>query len=125
VYNPLEPTDRAGSSNRTGVGDWSGNTAHSLNISFTFDPVTDAQQTEEVVRAVGRRPRRSEVLEGERDLEFWFDNEYSLEKAIRHLDDCSVEFTDVSSGHDDLPASLADLVPDDTLDAAEREKRRY
>lgn len=100
--------------------------AHYLIVSFTFDPGTDVQHTEEVVRAIGQRPSSSEVLEGERDLHFWFDNEYSLEKATRRLDDCSVEFTDVSSYHKDgLPDPQADLLPDDKLDAVERKKRRH
>ncbi len=100
--------------------------AHYLIVSFEFDPVMDVEHTEEVVRAIGQRPRSSEVLEGERDLEFWFDNEYSLEKAIRSLDDCSIEFTDVSSRHDDgLPNLETDLLPDDVLDAVERKKRRH
>ena len=66
--------------------------AHCLIVSFKFDPVTDIEHTEEVVRAIGQRPRSSAVLEGERDLEFWFDNEYSLEKASRRLDDCSINW---------------------------------
>src|SRR5262245_16918385 len=100
--------------------------AHYLIVSFEFDPVTDVQHTEEVVRAIGQRPCSSTVLEGERDLEFRFDNEHSLEKASRRLEDCSVEFTDVSSHHDGgLPDPQADLLPDDMLDAVERVKRRH
>jgi hypothetical protein len=100
--------------------------AHYLIVSFEFDPVTDAQDTEEVVRAIGQQPCSSTALEGERGLEFKFDNEYSLEKASRRLDDCNVELTDVSSHHDgDLPDPEADLLNDDRLDTAERENRRH
>ena len=126
LYNVLEPTDRAGSPNRIGVGDWSADMAHYLIVSFEFDPVTDAEHTEEVVRAIGQRPCSSAVVEGERDLEFMFDNEYSLEKASRRLDDCSVELTDVSSHHEGgLPDPEANFLPDDELDAVERGKRRH
>ncbi len=59
--------------------------AHFLIVSFTFDPATDLQYTEEVVRAIGQRPSNSTVREGERDLEFRFDNEYSLEKAMHYV----------------------------------------
>lgn len=100
--------------------------AHYLIVSFNFDPATDAKDTEEIVRAIGQRPSSSEVVEGERDLQFRFDNEYSLEKASRRLDDCTIEFTDVSSVHeDDLPDPEADLLTEGDLDAAERENRRH
>lgn len=100
--------------------------AHYLMVSFSFDPETDVKDIQEVVRSVGQRPCASEVVEGERDLEFRFDNEYSLEQASRRLDDCSVELTDVSSRHDvGLPDPEAELLPDDMLDAVERTKRRH
>lgn len=100
--------------------------AHYLMVSFNFDPATDVRDTEEVVRAIGQRPSSSEVVEGERDLQFRFDNEYSLEKANRRLDDCTIEFTDVSSLHEgDVPDPQADLLTDEDLDAVERKKRRH
>ncbi len=101
--------------------------AHYLMVSFNFDPETDVQDIQEVVRSVGQRPCASEVVEGERDLEFRFDNEYSLEQASRRLDDCSVELTDVSSRHHvgGLTDPEAELLPDDMLDAVERTKRRH
>jgi hypothetical protein len=100
--------------------------AHYLMVSFNFEPETDVQDIQEVVRSVGQRPCASEVVEGERDLEFRFDNEYSLEQASRRLDDCSVELTDVSSRHDvGLPDPEAELLPDDMLYAVERTKRRH
>ena len=99
---------------------------HYLIVSFKFDPATDMQHTEEVVRAIGQGPCSTRVLEGERDLEFRFDNEYSLEKASRRLDDCSIELTDVSSHHEGgAPNPQADQLTDDVLDAVEREKRRH
>jgi hypothetical protein len=100
--------------------------AHFLIVSFTFDPATDVQHTEEVVRAIGQRPSNSTVREGERDLEFRFDNEYSLEKASRRLNDCNIELSDVSSHHEGgVPDPEADQLPDDMLDAVERRKRRH
>lgn len=100
--------------------------AHYLIVSFNFDPATDVADTEEVVRAIGQRPSSSEVLEGERDLQFRFDNEYSLEKATRRLDACTIEFTDVSSLHEGtVPDPGADLLTDEDLDAVELKKRRH
>ncbi len=52
--------------------------AHYLIVSFEFDPVTNVQHTEQVVRYRPWLPFPR--LTGGAIWKFWFDNEYSLRR---------------------------------------------